>query len=143
MTNAERVFSSFSCLHSKLVKDDGVILVQDISSEIRAMMDAKANAVLNIADYAEFLSYHRTHVPLFENSTYYYYNADNLTNVDYSTAAEERLKEETLNLTNNITNAYNTVIIFSSIDEVQQAMKNVNVCENWGLSLNFRRQNGC
>ncbi|KAG5868117.1 hypothetical protein JTB14_024686 [Gonioctena quinquepunctata] len=98
MTKQNEFRESFRCLETKLAKEDATLLVQETAFAIRSMMDSKAQAVRNIADYAEFLSYHRSNKPVFANSTYYFYNADNLTNTENDEEGQAELSREILNV---------------------------------------------
>lgn len=42
-----------------------------------------------IAEYAEYLSYHRTNESLFANSSYHFFNADNITDNDVDPEKQE------------------------------------------------------
>ncbi|KAG5866820.1 hypothetical protein JTB14_006018 [Gonioctena quinquepunctata] len=89
-------FQSFKSLEDKLIKEDAADLVGDVALEIDAMMLSKQKGVLKIAEYAEFLSYHRSDVPIFENSSYHYFNSDNLTDIEANPGREQELFDEIL-----------------------------------------------
>ncbi|XP_057672266.1 voltage-dependent calcium channel subunit alpha-2/delta-3-like [Diorhabda carinulata] len=97
MTREEEVKKSFSVLKNKIIRDDAADLVHDIAGDIETMMKKKEEAVHNIADYMEFIHYHRNDTPLFENGTYYYFNADNLTNVENTSENLENIRRIVLN----------------------------------------------
>ncbi|XP_028129613.2 voltage-dependent calcium channel subunit alpha-2/delta-3-like [Diabrotica virgifera virgifera] len=97
MTREDEVEKSFVILEDKLVQEDAADLIHDVAYDIETMMKQKEEAVHNIADYMEFIHYHRNDTPLFENGTYEYFNADNLTSTDYTPEALDDLHSIILN----------------------------------------------
>ncbi|KAJ8913962.1 hypothetical protein NQ315_015200 [Exocentrus adspersus] len=98
MTREEEVEKSFKPLEYKMTRVNGAIVVQNIARDIRKLMDKKADAVMRIAEYAEFLSYHRSNESLLANSTYYFFNADNITNNDGDLLRQEEVANDTLEI---------------------------------------------
>ncbi|CAH1173790.1 unnamed protein product [Phaedon cochleariae] len=120
MTRDVKMHQSFKVLEEKLVKEDAADLIGDVAWDIKLMMESKEHAVLKIADYAEFTNYHRDPKPIFFNSSYFYYNADNLTNTNWTQEREQEVIDDILtnechwtceqprytNLTNNMFASY-------------------------------------
>ncbi|CAG9864364.1 unnamed protein product [Phyllotreta striolata] len=98
MTREDQVEDSFRILEDKLIKEDDKDLVNDIADDIKKMMKKKEEAVFNIAEYMEFISYHRDLTPIFENSSYYFFDADNITDTE---PTDKRLEELHATILNN------------------------------------------
>ncbi|KAK9873044.1 hypothetical protein WA026_020780 [Henosepilachna vigintioctopunctata] len=96
MTRKFKVKESFSRLKNYAYRVEGDQLVEKIANDLRELMNSKANAAQKIAEYAEYLSFHRPTDPLFSNGTYHYFNSDNFTDpdsTDSNTEMEERMDE--------------------------------------------------
>ncbi|XP_031340092.1 voltage-dependent calcium channel subunit alpha-2/delta-3-like isoform X2 [Photinus pyralis] len=86
-TRRSKVIESFK--QTKAVYEKGSKIMEDIADKLRTMMLEKEKAVKRIVERAEYLSYYRK-PPIFENSTYDYFNADNITNSTWDRELEEQ-----------------------------------------------------
>jgi hypothetical protein len=71
-------------------------LLRTITNNLKETLHEKMEAVKRIAEYAEFLAYHRRTDPIFANSTFFFYNADNITNTTTDCGREANLENEIL-----------------------------------------------
>ncbi|XP_050298952.1 voltage-dependent calcium channel subunit alpha-2/delta-3-like isoform X2 [Anthonomus grandis grandis] len=101
MTRPDRVKESFRHLHKHLYKIDGSLMVEDIARDITSFMQLKVEAVQRIAEYAEFLSYHRIDDAEYKNETrykYFYFDTDNLQYTDENIARSMEISEDVFTL---------------------------------------------
>ncbi|KAK4887644.1 hypothetical protein RN001_003915 [Aquatica leii] len=69
--------------------------MEEIAERLRTMMADKEKAVKKIVERAEYLSFYRKK-PIFENSTFDYFNADNITNSTSDPEIEEQQYDDRL-----------------------------------------------
>ncbi|KAL3266744.1 hypothetical protein HHI36_010905 [Cryptolaemus montrouzieri] len=93
MTRKFKVKESFSRLKNHTYRVNGDLLSEEIANKLRELMNQKAFAALKIAEYAEYLSFHRKTDNLFPNGSYHYFNADNFTDPDSTDPTPELEKE--------------------------------------------------
>ncbi|KAF5300024.1 hypothetical protein FQR65_LT09281 [Abscondita terminalis] len=93
VTRRSKVIDSFK--QTKIVFEKGNKIMDDIADQLRAMMADKERAVKKIVERAEYLSYYRKK-PIFENSTFDYFNADNITNSTSDPEIEQQQYEDRL-----------------------------------------------
>ncbi|XP_066154542.1 voltage-dependent calcium channel subunit alpha-2/delta-3-like isoform X2 [Euwallacea fornicatus] len=100
MTRVQDVKKNFRHLQNHLYKIDGVVLTEDVASDIRIFMENKVDAVRRIADYAEFLSYYRRDDQAYKNETrdrYYYFDVDGIENSEETIERSMEISEDIFN----------------------------------------------
>ncbi|KAF5289107.1 hypothetical protein FQA39_LY15209 [Lamprigera yunnana] len=93
VTRRNKVVDSFK--QTKIVYEKGSKIMEEMAENLRAMMADKEKAVKRIVERAEYLSYYRK-LPIYENSTFDYFNADNITNSTSYPELEQEMSEDRL-----------------------------------------------
>ncbi|XP_044255106.1 voltage-dependent calcium channel subunit alpha-2/delta-3-like [Tribolium madens] len=94
MTRKRKIEKSFSQIVDKIHYESEMKLLIHITDKMKRTMEKKIQAVERIAQYAEFLAYHRKTDYIEPNGTFYFYNADNITNTTCDCGKEKELEKE-------------------------------------------------
>ncbi|CAH1988428.1 unnamed protein product [Acanthoscelides obtectus] len=143
MTRIDQVQQSFDPLTDTLTKEKPELFLNKVATDIRIMMDTKAEAVSNIAEYAEFLSYHRKNESLDRFSKYYFFNADSINETSWDPERAADLEKEIrksecrwacnqINVTHLPYNIFSNTTFRQHLFELRRHEKGIScLCEDW------------